>query len=408
MPHNPQTVTMDTKEKIQINSYNDLDLDFLNMAAKKQFKEPPYQIYSFWLSEWMRMGIMWGHYILGANVPAKGFVKEYKSKFGAKIHVEGRAREANLERADSMLIPPERIPKTLGAYNNLEATRKEMPPELGIATNVTQWHAIYLIIELLWQRYVEERNWFILNNDPLIKKLMINSIGYRTMKGAQEDSDLSHEALLGAIKADDKYKFTSGHKISTLMALHIQNTTKDAIDTSMSIIRTPPHVQGTKRRIQEIINEYYEEFGRKPSKEYIKEKIGKTKTKVEYIMDIDYNHTINLDAPVGDDGDTTFSEIIAAPEETNSLLFPIEKEELATRLNKALEQLPTELRLAVTCYCQYRGVDGDVIANIAECLGKTKARARQILHKAFQRLSRDPRIAIFSEKELTLHERLQR
>jgi len=363
------------------------------ISKKVKFQASAYQEYTLWLSQYLKYCLFFGFYCLGSNQPPEQYIIEYKKRFGMRVPVRGRKRDVNLETCNSMLCNDKWESFTLYSLHEMEQTRaKSIPPEIFSLLNVEQWTTLYGKCKI-WDKYVDLRNWFIQNNMPLIQSLAYKSIKFRPTMGAQSLNDLLNEAVKGAARAYDKYKYTSWMRISTLMAAHIDNVTKEAIDHTISIIQTPGHVQSVRRKIIDFENRFQEEHKRKPTKEEIRKGIGKTKTNFENVYGVDFNAT-SLDATVGDNDDTSLEELIADP--NNDFYKTLEEREehikaevMGENIKMVLEQIKDPHVRTVVCSALLTGSSrAETVNMIAERMGHTKEYARRIISEYYRSLRR--------------------
>ena len=371
------------------------DMELMAEITKKvKFQASAYQEYTLWLSQYIKYCLFYGFYCLGSNQPPEQYIIEYRKRFGLNVPVRGRKRDVNLETCDNMLCKDKWESFTLYSLHEMEQNRaKSIPPEIFSLLNVEQWTALYSKMCQLWDEYVELRNWFIQNNMPLIQSLAYKSIKFRPTTGAQSLNDLLNEAVKGAARAYDKYKYTSWMRISTLMAAHIDNVTKEAIDHTISIIHTPGHVQSVKRKIIDFEAKFLEEHKRRPTKEEIKQGIGKTKTNFENVYGVDFNAT-SLDATVGENDDTSLEEIIADPN-TDFYKTLEEREEgikaeaMGENIKMVLSQIKDPHVRTVVCSALLTGSSrAETVNMIAERMGHTKEYARRIISEYYRSLRR--------------------
>lgn len=361
-------------------------------VEKEKYQAPPYQEYNLWVTQYLKYAIFFGYYMLGANVPPEEYTKEIQKKYGVKIHARGRKRDITIETKDSTIGKTKWNSYTLGDLNVVEKERSLLPPELYARMNPAQWGALYEKISNLWEEYANLRRWYLTHNEKLICSLMDKSIKYRTAYGANTREDLRDESYKGAIRAYDKYKYTSGMRIATLMAHHISNVTKELIDRNLSVIQTPSYVQALKRNIYMYEEEFKEKNGRAPTRAEIKEHVGRTKTNIGNVYGIEYNLISSLDAPIGEDGESTLQEILADPNNEIAKKYydknePKNGNEYIKEVFKGIKD--PEIRTAALATLNHGATGAEAIRLIAAKNNASKEKARRILSNISRLLRRN-------------------
>lgn len=358
----------------------------------EKYQTPPYQEYNLWVTQYLKYALFFGYYMLGANVPPEEYTKEIQKKYGIKIHTRGRKRDITIETKDAIIGKTQWHSYTLGDLNGVEKERSLLPPELYARMNPAQWGVLYEKISNLWEEYANLRRWYLSHNEKLICTLMDKSVKYRTAYGANTREDLRDESYKGAIRAYDKYKYTSGMRIATLMAHHISNVTKELIDRNLSVIQTPSYVQALKRNIYVYEEQFQEEHGRPPTLAEIRKHVGRTKTNIGNVYGVEYNLVTSLDAPIGEDGESTLQEILADPNDEIARKYYDKKEpnngnEYIKEVFKGIKD--PEIRTAALATLNHGATGAEAIQLIATKNRASKEKARRILNNISRLLRRN-------------------
>src|SRR3954454_5334770 len=149
--------------------------------------------------------------------------------------------------------------------------------------------------------------------------------------------DLVQEAMLGLIRAAEKFDWRRGYKFSTYAVLWIKQAIQRGLDNSGRAVRVPAHVAQRERTVNRVAAELMGKLDHEPSDEEIAAAAKLPLDEVAALRDLT-RVTTSLDAPVSEDGDATLGEL-------RSDEAPAVEEEIADRQREetvvtALSRLP--------------------------------------------------------------------
>src|ERR671934_1728931 len=124
--------------------------------------------------------------------------------------------------------------------------------------------------------------------------------------------DLVQEAMLGLIRAAEKFDWRRGYKFSTYAVLWIKQSIQRGLDNTGRAVRIPAHVAQRERTVNRIEAELRAGSDRDPTDEEVAKKAKLPVEDVRAVRDLT-RVTTSLDAPVGD-GDTSLGELRAESE----------------------------------------------------------------------------------------------
>ena len=198
--------------------------------------------------------------------------------------------------------------------------------------------------------------------------------------------DLVQEGNMGLMHAVEKFDHRRGVKVSTYAVWWIRQAITRAIADQGRTIRVPVHMNETAGRVLRTRRKLYQMKGREPTPDEIAAAAGMPLGRVEQVLTMVQQPT-SLDLPVGEDGDATLGDLIAAPNATDPHASA-EASALNASIREALAQLPPREQRIL---CLRFGIDGaaeQTLEEISKIYGVTRERIRQIEAKALEKLRR--------------------
>src|ERR687893_1685600 len=119
--------------------------------------------------------------------------------------------------------------------------------------------------------------------------------------------DLVQEAMLGLIRAAEKFDWRRGYKFSTYAVLWIKQSIQRGLDNTGRQVRIPAHVAQRERTVNRVTSELSAQLDRDPTDEEVAKESKLPLHEVMAIRDLT-RVSASLDSPVGD-GDTTLGEL---------------------------------------------------------------------------------------------------
>jgi RNA polymerase primary sigma factor len=206
--------------------------------------------------------------------------------------------------------------------------------------------------------------------------------------------DLVQEAMLGLIRAAEKFDWRRGYKFSTYAVLWIKQAIQRGLDNTGRPVRIPAHVAQRERTVARTESELRAKLDRDPTEEEIAVRAKLPLDEVKAVRDLT-RVTTSLDAPVGEDGETSLGEL-------HSESAPGVEDEIVERhqeeaVSAALQALPEDERRVI----QMRfGTGGQATASLrdaARALGVTQERARQLEARGLKRLAGNDALAAWRD-----------
>jgi RNA polymerase primary sigma factor len=201
--------------------------------------------------------------------------------------------------------------------------------------------------------------------------------------------DLVQEAMLGLIRAAEKFDWRRGYKFSTYAVLWIKQSIQRGLDNTGREVRIPAHIAQRERTVNRITAELAIELNRDPTDEEVARKAKLPLDEVMAVRDLT-RVTTSLDTPIGE-GDTTLGELHA--ETTEDLEDEIMVREQEAAVDASLRKLPDDERRIIQARFGTGGREARSLRDAARELGVTQARARELEAKALRRLADDNELA---------------
>ena len=198
-------------------------------------------------------------------------------------------------------------------------------------------------------------------------------------------ADLVQEAMLGLIRAAEKFDWRRGYKFSTYAVLWIKQSIQRGLDNTGRGVRIPAHIAQRERTVNRTTTQLAVELNREPTDKEVAKRAKLPLDEVMAVRDLT-RITTSLDTPVGD-GDTTLGELHA--ESTADLEDEVLVREQEEAVGAALAKLPDDEWKIIMARFGTGGRPEVSLRDAARELGVTQRAARELEERALARLATD-------------------
>ncbi len=198
--------------------------------------------------------------------------------------------------------------------------------------------------------------------------------------------DLINEGNIGLMKAVERFNPKKGAKLSTYAALWIKQSIRRALSNQSKTIRLPVHVVDKVHKLHRASVELTETLRREPNDDELAKRMGIAPAKVAQLRTYGVTPT-SLDAPIGDEDDNRFSDIV----QDEGALTPYEllrAKTMRQEIRQHLKHLTPREAEILTMRFGLDGKDARTLDDVGKKFKLTRERIRQIQELALGKLRR--------------------
>jgi RNA polymerase primary sigma factor len=200
--------------------------------------------------------------------------------------------------------------------------------------------------------------------------------------------DLIDEGNVGLVKAAQRFDETRGFKFISYAVWWIRQSILQAVAEQARVIRLPMNQVGAMAKAKRAIALLEQKLQRRPTVKEIADAIDLPEDKVMQLLELSSHH-VSMDAPLDDEEDTSFLDVFVEDDQPTTDAA-VEQESVNKAIARSLNILSEKERNIV---CMYYGMGQKreyTLEEIANKLGLSRERTRQIRDKALKRLRTEP------------------
>ncbi|MDQ6671933.1 MAG: sigma-70 family RNA polymerase sigma factor [Chloroflexota bacterium] len=239
-------------------------------------------------------------------------------------------------------------------------------------------------LELIVQVSEEARRHLIESNLRLVV-----SVARRYYNRGLSFLDLVQEGNIGLQIGADKYDWRRGFRFSTYVYWWIRQAMTRSLADQSRTIRLPVHAIELLSRVMRAERELQAETGQVPSIETIARHLGMDPDRI-----LEARRAalvpLSIEAPLSDDSDMTRGDLLGDETAGQAAHREVEQQELSQRLTAALLSLDSRERRIIQMRFGLERGEERTLTEVAEVMGVSRERIRQIEQAALAKLRRLP------------------
>ena len=210
-------------------------------------------------------------------------------------------------------------------------------------------------------------------------------------------TDLINEGNMGLVKAAEKFDETRGFKFISYAVWWIRQSIIEALAVKSRIVRVPLNQVGIAGKVNRASDQFIQQNGRIPSTHELAQLTDIDENTIESARDAN-SHTTSIDAPLGnDEGDNSMAEMLTSDDSSSNSDSQLDRESMNQFINDLLKEVLNEREQSIIRESFGIGVMEKSLEEIADEMGMTRERIRQVKEKAIRKIKYSPAAKILKE-----------
>ena len=199
-------------------------------------------------------------------------------------------------------------------------------------------------------------------------------------------TDLINESNMGLVKAAEKFDETRGFKFISYAVWWIRQSIIEALAVKSRIVRVPLNQVGIAGKVNRATEQFVQLNGRIPSTQELSQITGIDENTIESARDAN-SHTTSIDAPLGnEEGDNSMADILTSDDTSTNSDSQLDRESMNQFINDLLKEVLNEREQTIIRESFGIGVMEKSLEEIADEMGMTRERIRQVKEKAIRKI----------------------
>lgn len=199
-------------------------------------------------------------------------------------------------------------------------------------------------------------------------------------------TDLINEGNMGLVKAAEKFDETRGFKFISYAVWWIRQSIIEALAIKSRIVRVPLNQVGIAGKVNRATEQFVQLNGRIPSTQELSQITGIDENTIESARDAN-SHTTSIDAPLGnEEGDNSMADILTSDDTSTNSDSQLDRESMNQFINDLLKEVLNEREQTIIRESFGIGVMEKSLEEIADEMGMTRERIRQVKEKAIRKI----------------------
>lgn len=199
-------------------------------------------------------------------------------------------------------------------------------------------------------------------------------------------TDLINEGNMGLVKAAEKFDETRGFKFISYAVWWIRQSIIEALAVKSRIVRVPLNQVGIAGKVNRATEQFVQLNGRIPSTQELSQITGIDENTIESARDAN-SHTTSIDAPLGnEEGDNSMADILTSDNTSTNSDSQLDRESMNQFINDLLKEVLNEREQTIIRESFGIGVMEKSLEEIADEMGMTRERIRQVKEKAIRKI----------------------